>query len=194
MLDEKHAGELDTRIVEEMGVWSGSVRIDIAVINGSLSGFELKSDRDTLQRLPLQTELYSHVFDRMDLVVGCKHADKAVDILPDWWGVIEATSGEGGVELRERRTGASNPSPNPYLIAQLLWKSEVLALLESRGLAAGWRSKRIKVLHERAANELPLPELRAAVRSFLKQRQGWLRQVGAGQLNVPANADSDPML
>jgi hypothetical protein len=47
-LSSDYADDADTRIVEEMGVWSGSVRIDVAVINGELSGYELKSDRDTL--------------------------------------------------------------------------------------------------------------------------------------------------
>ena len=63
-LHAAHSADPDTRIVEEMGIWSGSVRIDIAVINGELSGFELKSDRDTLERLPNQADLYSRVFDR----------------------------------------------------------------------------------------------------------------------------------
>jgi hypothetical protein len=56
-LAAEYAFDDDTRIVEEMGVWSGSVRIDIAIINGSLSGYELKSDRDTLDRLPHQLAL-----------------------------------------------------------------------------------------------------------------------------------------
>ena len=51
----KHAlvaryGETDTIIVEELGLCRGSVRADIAVINGLMKGFEIKSDRDTLQR------------------------------------------------------------------------------------------------------------------------------------------------
>lgn len=60
-LDRQYFGDRHTRIVEEMGIWSGSVRIDIAVINGQLHGYELKSARDTLQRLPTQAELYSKV-------------------------------------------------------------------------------------------------------------------------------------
>ena len=43
-LGEQYAHDPDTRIVEEMGIWSGTVRIDIAIINGELNGFELKSD------------------------------------------------------------------------------------------------------------------------------------------------------
>ncbi len=60
-----HECDHDTKVVQEMGVWNGTVRIDIAVINGELGGFELKSDSDNLLRLPAQAELYSRVFDRM---------------------------------------------------------------------------------------------------------------------------------
>src|SRR5689334_21519972 len=96
-LTELHTGEFDTRIVEEMGIWSGSVRIDLAVINGELSGYELKSDRDTLERLPLQSRLYSRVFDKVTLVASGRHLDKAAGRIPDWWGIIEATDDRGSV-------------------------------------------------------------------------------------------------
>src|SRR5665213_2389844 len=99
MLSMKHAGDPDTRIVEEMGVWSGSVRIDLAVINGELNGYELKSDRDTLERLPLQVELYSKVFDHLTLVVGKRHAKKARAQLPPWWGIFVAEETVNGVTL-----------------------------------------------------------------------------------------------
>lgn len=74
----------DSRIVEEMGVWSGSVRIELAVINGELHGFELKSERDTLARLHDQAELYNQVFDRMTLVAANRHYNNAVSKIPNW--------------------------------------------------------------------------------------------------------------
>src|SRR6266852_8949937 len=117
-----YEGDSSTRIVEEMGVWSGSVRIDIAVINGELCGIELKSDRDTLERLPFQAEIYSQVFDRVELVVGKRHAEKAQAQVPQWWAVTVATTKAGKIELEAMREGRVNPAPDPYLIAQLLWK------------------------------------------------------------------------
>ena len=56
-----------------MGVWSGTVRIDVAVLNGEMCGYEIKSDRDTLERLPFQIEIYSKEFDKLTLVVGRRH-------------------------------------------------------------------------------------------------------------------------
>jgi hypothetical protein len=158
-----------------MGVWSASVRIDIAVINGELSGFELKSDRDTLERLPLQAELYSRVFDRVDLVVGRRLAETAIRSVPEWWGISIAKQKGETIEFEDRRCGKLNPTPDPYLIAQLLWKDEALKVLDQFDLAAGWRSKRIKLIHQRLAAELPITDLKERVRIALKRREGWLK-------------------
>ncbi len=141
-LNRLHKGDDDTLVVEEMGVWSGAVRIDLAVINGELGGFELKSDRDTLERLPYQIEIYGHAFDRMHLVVGSKHAQKASAIVPKWWGFIVATSEAGKIVLTEERQSEINPRIDPYVIANFLWKEEAILVLESFGLSKGWKSKR----------------------------------------------------
>ncbi|MBO9100014.1 MULTISPECIES: sce7726 family protein [unclassified Rhizobium] len=174
-LRDSHADDASTRIVEEMGIWSGTVRVDIAVINGELSGVELKSDRDTLERLPSQAALYSRVFDRMTLVVGSKHIEKALPLIPTWWGVIAATWNGQEVELEDVRKVDKNPKPDAFLLAQLLWKDEALLVLEARGLAKGWKSKTAAAVHHHLAASLPIVDLSGSVRAALKARSVWLR-------------------
>src|SRR6266849_4305930 len=140
-LGAEYAHDADTRMVEEMGVWSGSVRIDIAIINGALTGYELKSDSDTLERLPRQLALYGRVFDYLHLIVGKRHVEKAQKILPDWWGIKIAAQGERGIELIDHHEPSPNPSPDPYLIAELLSKEEAIGVLQAFGMDRGWRSK-----------------------------------------------------
>lgn len=181
MLAARHEGDSTTRIVEEMGIWSGSVRVDIAVINGSLSGYEIKSDRDTLGRLPFQQDLYSRVFDSVELIVGRRHVEKATAIVPDWWGVTLATDSNGKIDLTSIRPAELNPTIDPFLVAQLLWKEEAIAVLDSRGLARGWKSKRAKLVHQHLADSIPLDELRSCVRGALKNRTSWLRVTGNAQ-------------
>ena len=180
-LGSEHAHDPDSYIVEEMGVWSGTVRIDIAIINGSLSGYELKSDRDTLERLPHQRDIYGRVFDYLHLVVGKRHADHAEKLLPTWWGVKIALAGVNGVELVPHREPTENPNPDPYLIAELLSKEEAVGVLDAVGLAKGWRSKPIRRIHERLAAELPLNDLKDRVRAVLKKRPRSL-MVGPSEL------------
>jgi hypothetical protein len=174
-LGVEYAGDRETRIIEEMGVWSGSVRIDIAIINGSLSGYELKSDHDTLERLPHQRDLYGRVFDFLHLIVGKRHAEDAEKLLPSWWGIRIAVASGDEIKLLRHREPAPNPTLDPYLIAELLSKDEAIGVLEAVELAKGWRSKPIRLVHERLANELPLDDLKDRVRTILKGRPRSLR-------------------
>ena len=192
----KYGSDPTTRIVEEMGVWSGSVRIDLAVINGELCGYELKSDSDTLERLPFQADLYSQVFDRVELIVGSRHSDRAAELVPRWWKVTIATMKNGAVNLRPMAgyPGRKNPKPDPFLVAQLLWKDEALAILEKHGLSKGYRSKRIGVLHEHLGLSLSFRTLSFEVREALKRRpSAWLGQQTPNQLDVPIDTDLNPM-
>src|SRR5665647_2133318 len=71
----EHAHELDrTRILDELGL-AGEVRVDVAVLNGSFSGYEIKSAKDTLRRLPKQVQVYSQILDFAVLVVADTHYD-----------------------------------------------------------------------------------------------------------------------
>jgi len=191
-LEDQHGDEPDTRIVQEMGVWSGSVRIDVAVINGELTGFEIKSDRDTLDRLPVQADLYSRVFDRVHLVVGERYAAKARRLLPDWWGITVARARADSLALFEDREAGRNPDPEPYLVAQLMWRAEALALLDRYGLAKGFRSKTAEVIHNRLARELPFDVLARHVRETLKRREGWLGKSVGDKPEVPVDHDAGP--
>lgn len=170
-----HAGDDDTRVVEEMGIWSGSVRIDIAVINGELHGIELKSAKDTLSRLPLQAELYNEVFDKVTLIIAEKHVPKAVCIIPSWWGVSTAHVDENGqTYLVETRRPASNPQQVPVQIARLLWRDEAISVLKKHDLDKGFKSKTTDVIAGRLASALPLDVLREEVRKSIKGRHDWL--------------------
>lgn len=181
-----------TLIVQEMGIWAGTVRIDVAAINGELIGFEIKSERDTLERLPYQAEIYSHVFDRLILVTGRTHLNKAATIIPEWWSILGAVEGLGGVELRVEREGKENPKIDPLILVQLLWKDEAIAVLAKHGLARGYRTKRAPLIYERLATGLPLPILRDEVRAVLKSRCRWLGKPVGDETQVPIDADFDP--
>ncbi len=192
LLEAHHCGDPDTWVVEEMGVWANSVRIDIAVLNGELSGFELKSDRDTLERLPLQAELYSRVFDRLTLVVGERHFSKALPIVPSWWGITVATMNDKCLSLESVRHSELNPNRDAYLIAHLLRKDEALTLLGRYGLAQGWRNRAVGQVYQRLVEQLPAADLFDGVRELLKFRQRTSRQNGSHQLDVPIHRNAYP--
>lgn len=180
----QYGADHHTRVVEEMGVWSGTVRIDVAVINGELIGYELKSDSDTLARLKNQATYYGKVFNKLSIVVGSRHISQARLVLPKWWGIIEAKCSGSTVELKDRRIARKNPGQDAFVLAQLLWKDEALSVLDKHSLAQGWRSKTVREIHHRVASKLPLTILNEEVRTILKDRQEWLRNPIGNQRNM----------
>lgn len=164
--------EQGTLFVDELDL-GGLVRVDVAAVNGSLWGYEIKSERDTLRRLPMQVEVYSQVLDYAALVVAERHHDHAADLLPDWWEVVVVTGDADNVVLDVVRSGVRNGNVNALQVAQLLWRDEVLAELTERGLDRGVRSKPRRALWQRLVESLELVDLQQVVRTRLKARQGW---------------------
>ncbi|MEM8957540.1 MAG: sce7726 family protein [Pseudomonadota bacterium] len=161
-------------MLDELGLLNGSTRIDIAVVNGEIAGFELKSERDTLERLPTQRDLYNLVLDRVSLVVAENHRDKAVTLIPDWWGIWIAHPIAGGrAEISQERDALSNPGLDAETICSLLLRDEALAVLERYEAARGVKSKPREVLYQRLAEVLSLDTVRYEVRTALKVREGW---------------------
>lgn len=175
LLDE-HAGELETtRFVDELGL-CGEVRVDIAVVNASLAGFELKSPADTLRRFPKQVEVYSRVLDYCTLVTAEAHLDDAMALVPAWWGCVVVRQEETAVRLDEVQPAQPNMSIDGYSLAQLLWREETLSALEALDAAKGCRSKPRKILWQQLVEAVDLDELRSIVRTALKSRQTWRAQ------------------
>lgn len=172
-LDEKLAHQPDTLRIDELGLEHGTVFVDVAVVNGVMHGYELKSARDTLARLPHQARAYSAVLDRATLVAAGEHLDQAVKMLPSWWGLTCAHDAGGAIVMEELRPPTMNPAPDPLSIAKLLWRDEALALLEQNGAARGARSKPRAMLYRRLVECLPLDSLRGAVRARLRSRTAW---------------------
>lgn len=107
---KQHQYEPDTRIVEELGLNHGEARIDVAVVNGVIHGFEIKSQKDTLERLPTQLPVYSASLDYVTLVVHESHVKKACALIPKWWGVQVVKGTAENVTFQQRRSSKPNPA------------------------------------------------------------------------------------
>ncbi|OGF99465.1 hypothetical protein A2Y99_00375 [Candidatus Gottesmanbacteria bacterium RBG_13_37_7] len=174
-LNKEYSAYPEYRIVPELGLWHGAARIDIAVINGVLHGYEIKSDSDTLARLPEQMQAYNAIFDQVTLVVGNKHFIEAFKMVPDWWGIRTAhMESDNSIYFNLIRAPKGNPAQDDISIARLLWKREALDILETIGKANGVRSKPREVVYERLVESMELELLKKHVWSILQSfRQGW---------------------
>lgn len=164
-----------TMIIEELGLCRGSVRVDIAVVNGVLKGYEIKSDQDTLLRLSSQAATYNRIFDTMTIVVAERHLRAAGKLIPSWWAIQVAgvVNPSTRLEIQYFRGESTNPNVDPGSLVQLLWRDEVLELLGQIEPGRALKSKPRRVLWETLATAVPLPELKAMVCACLRSRSGW---------------------
>jgi hypothetical protein len=160
----------DDYLIEELGLERGQARLDLALVNGSLSGFEIKSDYDNLRRLPSQAERYAKVLDHVTLVAGPKMLATARTHIPHWWGLLVATRQEGIVQFRQARRARANPAKDLRVVVELLWQSEAIDLLEQHGLARGVRGKPRRLLWDRIVEHLDRELVERVIRDRLKAR------------------------
>jgi hypothetical protein len=169
-LSLQRAHESDTVFIEELGLCRGLVRVDFAVVNGFLHGYEIKSDRDSLRRLGVQVKIYGKVLDRATLIVGERHLAEALKTVPAWWGVLYVYSTPDGLRFKTVRHGRNNPRRDPRFLVELLWLDQAIALLQERNLARGILGKPRRQVWDRVCSHFGVDEIAAAVRTRLKAR------------------------
>jgi hypothetical protein len=169
-LTSTHGSHPDTVLLDELGVCRGEVRVDVAVVNGKIHGYEIKSDRDSLRRLAGQIELYGKVLDQATLVAGERHFDAAAAMLPEWWGLLLVKTTNNGPRFETVRRARKNPARDARALVEFLWLEDSIALLEQHGLDRGVRTKPRRVIWDRIYESFDIEVIAAAVRAKLKSR------------------------
>lgn len=169
-----HHGRDDVLMIDELGLAHARARIDLAVFNGHLHGYEIKSAGDTLDRLPRQLAIYSDALQKLTLVVATRHLDATAMIVPGWCGLIEAIGGpRGGMRFASHRRAMLNPNLDPFMLAHLLWRPEAQHLLRLRGASDADVNTPRKQLYRTLANEVPVRELASAIKAAMVSRTRW---------------------
>lgn len=122
-LRQQHPDHLTAKMLEEFKMPRPSARIDVALVNGEMAGFEIKSDRDTLNRLTVQIPAFSKFFDRVSLVTTPRHLKDAKSKIPPWWGIV--VFGDDG-RFRVVRTSRRNKNVDVRALLFALSKKELI--------------------------------------------------------------------
>ncbi|EKU72124.1 sce7726 family protein [Selenomonas sp. F0473] len=163
-----------TIVVDEMDICAGRSRIDIAVINGKMHGYEIKSKQDNLERLPRQVEDYNKIFDTMTLVVFENHLDKIYELIPSWWTVKSVKEKNSKIVITTIRKGQINKNIDVDSLILLLWRDEMInALMMYTDIRKGYKSKTRKQLGELLTAHISHDQIPLIVREQLKVREPW---------------------
>ncbi len=174
LLDYHHNRSNCTRVIDELGLDHGQARIDIAVVNGSLHGIEIKSPQDNLSRLPSQAKVYNHYFNKVTLVFANKFYSDVVSMVPEWWRLISVSQGNrGGLHLNTIRSGKSNPKIQSTSIIKLLWRDEVVELLRTNGVPESDLRQTKSALYGRLLQQINENGVRKIVCAALRNREDW---------------------
>ncbi len=70
----------------------GDCKADLAILNGTGTVYEVKSERDSLTRLTRQIAAYRSVFASVVVIAGENHVDAVLEAVPDDVGVLRLDS------------------------------------------------------------------------------------------------------
>jgi len=122
-------------LVHEFSLPAERLRADLVLVGRTrLAGYEIKSAADRLTRLGRQVGAYQDVFSLCYAVVARAHVGPAIDMLPQWWGVV--TTRKDGAALRTVRRARPHDMVNPEMLVRLLWRTEAAALVRKLRLSA----------------------------------------------------------
>lgn len=146
-----------------------SFRADLALANGRLVGFEIKSEKDNLKRWTSQMTAYLNVFDEVWLCVHGKHLESALTITPKNIGIIVIDNFESLALVRMAKNQALN---NAYDLSGLLWRDELDALAKLHKVSIKSRTTKNEA-REILAKILGIELIRTFVLQQLKIRKSY---------------------
>ncbi|NOY73684.1 MAG: sce7726 family protein [Gammaproteobacteria bacterium] len=164
----------NTIVIDELGVAHGKNRIDIAVVNGCIHGYEIKSSKDNLSRFPSQLEAYEQCFERLSVVSAENHIEQLIHKTPEWCGIILAEKGpRGGIKFSTIRRSKKNPDVDIEAMAHFLWKKEAIELLMSLGADKDMLKGARTNLYKNLSKLITIPELSSRIKSLFMSREEW---------------------
>src|SRR6185312_2281991 len=141
----------------------GEARVDVAIVSEELEGYEIKSERDSLDRLESQIRTYNRVLDRITLVTCERHLAKAEQKIPRWWGLDVVHRTPTGLAIQTLRPAEQNAYLDPHAFVQLLWRDDALRTLEECGGNRGFRSSPRRTIWDELVRRLEPSALRRVV-------------------------------
>lgn len=162
----------DSLLIEELPLCRHSARADLAVVGRTISGYEIKSDRDNLSRLENQIQFYAQVFEFSTLLVAERHFETATKLLPAHWGII-LVMGAGAQTFAKKRKATKSPDLCSESILELLWTDELLNIIADCGWTGVRKSWSRGKLRSFIASRIAPADAIASACVHMKLRRNW---------------------
>ncbi|WP_084251842.1 sce7726 family protein [Bradyrhizobium sp. AT1] len=111
----------------------GQCKADVAILNGTSTVYEIKSERDSLDRLEKQLESYKRVFARVFVITAEKHVDSILRSTDNEIGVLSLSARQTISKLRDARERPDRICP--ATVFESIRTDEAKLILKSFGIA-----------------------------------------------------------
>lgn len=113
-------------IKEELRVHNGNAVADIVTLHKEAHCYEIKGRNDKIERAIDQGKFYDKTFRKVSVIMSPNHTKKALDLMPEHWGLIEARLRNGQISFKYIRAAKTNPNFDKSTALLTLWKAELL--------------------------------------------------------------------
>jgi hypothetical protein len=111
----------------------GDCKADVAILNGTATVYEVKSERDSLSRLERQVDAYAKVFARVYVISAENHIESVINLVPKDVGVLRLNSRHRISTVRE---AADRPErTSSAAIFDSIRTLEARLILQERGVS-----------------------------------------------------------
>ena len=110
----------------------GECKADLAILNGTSTVYEVKSERDSLSRLERQVAAYAEVFAQVYVIAGENHVAAVIASVPKDVGVLRLNNRHRISTVREATDRCASTSPSA--IFDSIRTPEARMILQSRGV------------------------------------------------------------
>lgn len=125
LLLERHS-LVESTLLSELTI--EDCRADLIIINGEATAYEIKTELDSLVRLPKQIENYLRMFSRVYVVASDTHLPKLEGFVPEYIGIISL--GEDSSLTTVRRATDNYEFINPGTIFDALRRAEYCNIIK----------------------------------------------------------------
>lgn len=162
-------GMLDNAVlINEMVVAKWSRRADLALANGTLQAFEIKSDYDSLKRLDGQLATFNSRFEKVTVVCAPKFTIEVLSRVSHETEVLEVFKSNDSIVFKVIQRGKTRNIKDKNILISFLLKKEIQLLLKNNGLTHAVNFAREEL--ESECLKLPGNLIRTFVLDTLKNR------------------------
>jgi hypothetical protein len=118
-----------SKLLSEVRVNNGLAIADLVSIGTKTSHcYEIKSDRDKITRVLAQSKYFNIAFNKISLITTMAQYEKALDIIPAYWGLIVVTN-TPKIKVCYLRKASFSPFFSKQDALLTLWRDELLDIL-----------------------------------------------------------------